>query len=131
MIRLKRVYEPPSPADGTRVLVERLWPRGASKENAAIDLWLKEVAPSTELRQWFAHDPAKWKEFKARYKVELRESPEAVRLLLQKSREGTITLVYAARDQEHNGALVLKDYLQARGRRTKSGSQSPKGRRKT
>ncbi len=130
MIRLKRVYEPPSPDDGTRVLVERLWPRGASKHSAAIDLWLKEIAPSTELRQWFAHDPAKWKEFKARYQKELHESTAAVTLLLQKNREGTITLVYAARDKEHNGALVLRDYLEARDPKEKSGRQSPKKRRK-
>jgi uncharacterized protein YeaO (DUF488 family) len=113
-----------------RVLVERLWPRGVSKKNAAIDLWLKEITPSTELRQWFAHDPAKWKEFKSRYRKELREKAEAIQLLQEKAREGTITLLYAARDQEHNSALVLKDYLEARSRRVNAGRRSPKSRRK-
>jgi uncharacterized protein YeaO (DUF488 family) len=131
MIRLKRAYEPSSPADGMRVLVERLWPRGVSKKNAAVDLWLKEIAPSTELRQWFAHDPAKWKEFRTRYRTELREKAEAIKLLEEKARQGTITLLYAARDEEHNSALVLKEYLEAQMRKGKAGRQSPKSRRTT
>lgn len=116
MIRLKRVYEEPSRQDGLRILVERLWPRGLSKERAAVDLWLKDVAPSTELRQWFGHDPARWKQFQNRYWSELRERKEAVKLLKAKSKEGAVTLVYAARDEEHNGALALKRFLEGHQR---------------
>ena len=112
MIKLKRVYEEPSREDGERVLVERLWPRGLSKERAAVDLWLKDVAPSAGLRKWFHHDPARWEQFQERCRRELREKKDAVRLLKQKAKEGTVTLVYAARDEEHNGALVLKKILQ-------------------
>jgi uncharacterized protein YeaO (DUF488 family) len=112
MIHLKRAYEEPSKNDGLRVLVERLWPRGLTKERAAVDLWLKDVAPSPELRKWFGHDPARWEQFQKRYRQELRKKQDAVRLLKQKAREGTLTLVYAARDEEHNGALVLKRVLQ-------------------
>lgn len=112
MIKLKRVYEKPSRDDGLRVLVERLWPRGLTKARAAVDLWLKEAAPSPELRKWFGHDPAKWDQFQKRYWKELDENKEAVRLLKQKGRQGTVTLVYAARDEEHNGALALKRWLE-------------------
>ena len=112
MIHLKRAYEEPSKSDGLRVLVERLWPRGLTKERAAVDLWLKDIAPSPELRKWFGHDPARWEQFQERYRRELREKKDAVRLLKQKANEGTVTLVYAARDEEHNGALVLKRFLQ-------------------
>jgi uncharacterized protein YeaO (DUF488 family) len=111
MIKLKRVYESPSPKDGLRVLVERLWPRGLTKERAAVDLWLKDVAPSPGLRKWFGHDPARWEQFQERYRQELREKKDAVQLLKQKGKEGTVTLVYAARDEEHNGALALKRLL--------------------
>jgi uncharacterized protein YeaO (DUF488 family) len=114
MISLKRVYEKPSRDDGLRILVDRLWPRGLTKKRAAVDLWLKEVAPSPELRKWFGHDPARWQEFKKRYWAELRDKKAAVNLLRQKSREGTITLVYAARNEEHNGALALKGFLDRR-----------------
>ncbi len=112
MIQLKRVYEKPARGDGLRVLVERLWPRGLSKERAAVDLWLKDVAPSPELRKWFGHDPDRWVEFQKRYARELRENKEAVGLLKEKARKGTVTLVYAARDEEHNGALALKRFLE-------------------
>jgi uncharacterized protein YeaO (DUF488 family) len=112
MIHLKRAYEEPSKTDGLRVLVERLWPRGLTKERAAVDLWLKEVAPSPELRKWFGHDPARWEQFQERYRQELQEKKDAVRLLKQKAKDGTVTLVYAARDEAHNGALVLKGFLQ-------------------
>ena len=112
MIKLKRAYENPSPKDGLRVLVERLWPRGLTKESAAVDLWLKDVAPSPELRKWFGHDPARWEQFQERYRRELRERKDAVRVLRQKAKEGTVTLVYAARDEDHNGALALKRFLQ-------------------
>jgi uncharacterized protein YeaO (DUF488 family) len=116
VIQLKRVYEEPSPTDGERVLVERLWPRGLSKAQAAVDLWLKDAAPSTELRQWFGHDPAKWKQFEQRYWKELRSRREAVRLLQNKANKGTVTLVYAARDEEHNGAVALREFLEHRKR---------------
>jgi uncharacterized protein YeaO (DUF488 family) len=113
-IRLKRAYEKPSPEDGLRVLVERLWPRGLSKERAAVDLWIKDVAPSPELRRWFHHDPALWDEFQRRYRAELRENNDAVEELRQKCRGRTVTFVYAARDEEHNSARLLKDYLEHR-----------------
>jgi uncharacterized protein YeaO (DUF488 family) len=114
MIKLKRVYEEASRQDGLRVLVERLWPRGVSKKQAAVNLWLKDVAPSPELRQWFGHDPARWPQFKKRYWAELRENTDAVDLLREKGKQGTVTLVYAARDEAHNGALALKRFLERR-----------------
>ena len=116
MIQLKRVYEKPSRKDGLRVLVDRLWPRGLTKERAAVDLWLKDVAPSTELRQWFGHDPARWKEFQSRYQLELKEKKDALTLLKQKGKDHTLTLLYGARDEEHNEALVLKKILDGRKR---------------
>jgi uncharacterized protein YeaO (DUF488 family) len=112
MIALKRVYEDPSPDDGRRILVERLWPRGMSKTRAAVDLWLKDVAPSTELRKWFHHDPDRWDQFRKRYRKELEHNKESVDALRQEEKDGPVTLVYAARDEEHNGALVLKEFLQ-------------------
>ena len=112
MIKMKRVYEEPSPDDGLRVLVERLWPRGMTKERAAIDLWPKDVAPSSELRKWYGHDPAKWEEFRQRYWAELAQKPDPLNLLRQKGREGVVTLVYAAHDEEHSGAAALKQYLE-------------------
>jgi uncharacterized protein YeaO (DUF488 family) len=114
MFKLKRAYEEPSDGDGLRVLVERLWPRGLTKERAAIDLWLKEIAPSAELRKWYGHDQAKWAEFQKRYRAELRANAEAVKQLKQKGKGNTVTLVYAARDEEHNSALVLKMLLEGR-----------------
>lgn len=112
-IELKRAYEPPAASDGFRVLVDRLWPRGVSKDSAAIDLWLRDIAPSTELRKWFAHDPAKWAEFRKRYFRELDGNEEAVRELRKHARRGKVTLVYGARDEEHNDAVALKEYLKA------------------
>jgi uncharacterized protein YeaO (DUF488 family) len=109
---LKRAYEPPSPNDGFRVLVERLWPRGLKKTDVAIDLWLKEIAPSPELRQWFAHDPAKWEEFCRRYWAELSSHPDAVKLLQEKLRQGPVTLVYGSKDEEHNAAVALNKFLE-------------------
>jgi uncharacterized protein YeaO (DUF488 family) len=110
-IHLKRAYEEPAPDDGLRILVERLWPRGLSKERAAVDVWLKEIAPSSELRRWFGHDPARWEEFRRRYWAELDANPDAVAELRRKVREGPVTFVYAARDEQHNGALALEEYL--------------------
>ena len=113
-IRLKRAYEAPDRGDGFRVLVDRLWPRGMSKSRAHIDKWLKDIAPSTELRMWFGHDPAKWQKFRTLYFRELDSRPDAVAELLGHSREGDVTLLYSARDREHNDAVVLKEYLESR-----------------
>ena len=110
-IHLKRAYEAPSPADGVRVLVDRLWPRGVSKERAAIDRWMKEVAPSTELRRWLGHDPKRWNGFRRRYRTELSHRVEGLRELRALTRKGPLTLVYAARDEAHNEAIVLRDVL--------------------
>ncbi len=110
-IRLKRAYDPAAPDDGTRVLVDRLWPRGVSKEHAALDQWMKEIAPSAALRKWFSHDPAKWGEFRRRYVAELRENEALVEELRAIARKGPLTLVYSARDEEHNDAVELRDVL--------------------
>ena len=111
MIALKRAYEPASPDDGCRVLVERLWPRGLSKERAALDLWLKDVAPSPELRRWFGHRPERWDEFRGRYRDELKSRPEEVARLRELAAAGPLTLVYAAHDEVHNSARVLEEVL--------------------
>ncbi len=113
MFRVTRIYQPPSPDDGERILVDRLWPRGLSKARAALDGWMKEIAPSTELRHWFAHDPAKWQEFRTRYWMELARQPQLVNMLREKGRHGTVTLLYAAHDTEHNEAVALRDYLES------------------
>ncbi len=110
-IKLKRIYQEPAKADGTRILVDRLWPRGLSKEKAHVDLWLKDIAPSTELRKWFAHDPVKWPEFKIRYHAELQQNKEQVELLKQAVAKGPATLLYGAKDEEHNEAIVLQALL--------------------
>ena len=111
-LNLKRVYEAPHKDDGTRILVDRLWPRGLTKEKAKVDLWLKEIAPSTGLRKWFGHDPKKWRSFRKRYETELKDHADEIKLLKSKVKEGTVTLIYGARDQEHNEALVLKQFLE-------------------
>jgi uncharacterized protein YeaO (DUF488 family) len=111
MIRLKRAYEPADPADGTRFLVERLWPRGVKKDSLKVEGWIKDAAPSTELRKWFGHDPAKWNEFRRRYSVELRANPEAWQPLLQAARSGAVTLVCGSHDSEHNNAVALQEFL--------------------
>lgn len=110
-ILLKRAYEPPEPSDGFRILVDRLWPRGVSKSSAHIDLWLKDIAPSTPLRKWFDHDPLKWIEFRDRYFLELSRNPEAVEQLTEQLHRGVVTLVYGAKDKEHNQAVALKEHL--------------------
>lgn len=113
-IRLRRVYDPPVPEDGHRVLVDRLWPRGVTKEAARVDDWRREVAPSAELRRWFGHDPARWLEFRRRYRGELTANPEALAGLLDAARDGVLTLVYGARDERHNQAVVLREVLEER-----------------
>lgn len=113
-VSLKRAYEPPTAADGKRVLIDRLWPRGVTRAKAAIDLWLKDVAPSTRLRKWFGHDPEKWPEFEQRYRAEL-EGSEALAELRRLARQGHVTLVYSAKDELHNDAVVLKKLLGSSG----------------
>ena len=113
-VRLKRAYESPSANDGTRVLVDRLWPRGVAKADAAVDLWLKDLAPSTALRKWFGHDPVRWLEFRERYAEELRQHPELFDLLRDLARAGPVTLVYSAHDELHNDAVVLRDLVLGR-----------------
>jgi uncharacterized protein YeaO (DUF488 family) len=110
-IKIKRVYEKPSGEDGMRILVDRLWPRGLTKQKAAIDLWLKDIAPTTELRKWFAHDPKKWTEFRKKYLQELKENKEQVSIIKEHLKQGTVTLVYGARDKEYNEAQVLEELL--------------------
>ena len=110
-LRLKRAYEPVEPGDGVRILVDRLWPRGVSKEDAALEDWMKDIAPSTELRQWFGHDPGRWVDFQRRYRAELRQHGPDLDRIRDLARKQTVTLVYAARDEEHNEAVVLRDVL--------------------
>jgi len=116
-VRLKRAYDPPEKADGTRILVDRLWPRGVSKAEARLDEWIKEVAPSTELRKWFGHDPERWAEFRRRYRAELAGHSEIVTHLRRLAREGTLTLIYGAKDEAHNEAVVLRNVLLGRADR--------------
>lgn len=118
MITVKRAYDPISRADGTRVLVERLWPRGLSKAKLHVDAWLKEVGPSTDLRKWFGHDPDKWDEFRKRYRRELDSRPDAWQAIVSAARRGPVTLVYSSHDTEHNNAVALQDYLEAKKRRS-------------
>jgi uncharacterized protein YeaO (DUF488 family) len=120
MIRIKRVYEPPAPEDGSRILVDRLWPRGISKTNAKIDLWLKEIAPSNELRKWYNHDPEKWAEFKKRYYREVEERPESFAPLLSLVKDKEVTLLYSSKELKINNAVALKAYLEARLKNGKS-----------
>ena len=110
-VKLKRAYEPPSRADGTRVLIDRLWPRGVKKTDAKIDEWMKDIAPSTALRKWFGHDPARWPEFQDRYEAEVRQHPEQLDRLRMLAREGPLTLVFSAHDETHNDAVVLREMI--------------------
>lgn len=117
MIELKRVYVPANAMDGVRFLVERLWPRGIRKESLQLDAWIKDAAPSTELRQWFSHDPAKWKEFQRRYFAELDAKPKALTPIRAAARNGRVTLLFSSHDEEHNNAVALKTYLSTHRRR--------------
>jgi uncharacterized protein YeaO (DUF488 family) len=110
-VKVKRVYEKPTRADGQRVLVDRVWPRGMKKEEAALDLWLKEVAPSTALRKWYGHDPEKWEEFKARYFKELKKKEEEIRTLRNLMNKGTLTLLFGSKEEKLNNAAALREYL--------------------
>ena len=111
MITIKRVYDPISRTDGTRLLIERLWPRGIKKTSLEINGWLKDVAPSAELRKWFSHDPAKWNEFRNRYFTELEANPDAWHPIIEAARRGTVTLIYSSHDTEHNNAVALEEFL--------------------
>ncbi len=113
-VKLKRAYEPPASDDGTRILIDRLWPRGVKKTNAAIDEWMREIAPSTALRKWFGHDPARWPEFQRRYRSEIRQHPEQFDRLRSLAEQRRITLVFSAHDEAHNDAVVLKQLLLGR-----------------
>ncbi len=113
MIRIKRVYDEPEENEGLRILVDRLWPRGLSKNKAKMDLWLKDIAPSDELRKWFAHDPDKWDEFKRRYFEELKGKQEHVDLITEKSKVGVVTLLYGTKEEKYNNAAALKEYVEA------------------
>lgn len=129
MIQIKRVYEPEAPGDGARFLVERLWPRGIKKQALSMEGWLRDVAPSTALRKWFAHDPAKWEEFQRQYRRELVAHDEYCAPLREAVRKGPLTLLYSARDNEHNAAIVLKSYLEGRAatksRASRTDSRAP------
>lgn len=120
-VRLKRAYEPASPDDGVRILVDRLWPRGVSRDKASLDEWIKEVAPSAELRKWFGHDPRRWPEFQRRYRAELHQHLEELDRIRALAMKQTVTLVYSAHDEEHNDAIVLKDALLKGTRKTRDG----------
>ena len=110
-LAIKRVYEVPGLGDGTRILVDRLWPRGLSRQRARVDIWLKDIAPSTELRKWFSHDPNKWTEFQDRYRQELKSKTDLLLTLKEKAAKGPITLLYGAKDESHNEAVVLQELL--------------------
>jgi uncharacterized protein YeaO (DUF488 family) len=112
MLKIKRVYESATASDGVRFLVERLWPRGMKKEKLDMKAWLKDLAPSQSLRRWYAHEPVKWKEFQQRYRAELEGNPDALSPILEAAKRGDVTLLYSARDTEHNSALVLKSFLE-------------------
>lgn len=111
-INIKRVYDPVSPHDGRRILVDRLWPRGIEKEKARIDEWLKDIAPSNELRKWFSHDPSKWREFRERYKEDLKNKQGLIEKIMSEIKKGPVTILYSAKDVEHNNARVLKEVIE-------------------
>lgn len=129
-IQLKRAYDAPAPSDGRRILVDRIWPRGLSKERAAVDEWVQDVAPSTELRKWFGHEPAKWEGFKKKYFSELDQRPDALRPVLEACSRGPVTLLFSAKDSEHNNAVALQEYLEkhlTNRHRTSSARRHPRG----
>jgi len=127
VIRVKRTYDAPARGDGVRILVERLWPRGMKKEELVIDSWEKQVAPSAELRKWFDHRAERWEEFRRRYRTELERNPSAWEPIARAARRGTVTLLYSAHDTQHNGALVLQDFLADRAKTRASPGEAAKG----
>ncbi len=131
MITVKRAYDPISRADGTRFLVERLWPRGLSKTKLHLDAWLKDVGPSTELRKWFGHDPNKWNEFRKRYRRELDSHPDACQPIMSAARRSPVTLVYSSHDTEHNNAVALREYLEAKMHRSPRAAAADRPRRRS
>ena len=132
MLQIKRTYDPPARGDGRRILVERLWPRGMKKEAVAADAWMKDVAPSTQLRQWFGHQVERWEEFRRRYRKELSANRDAWEPILDAEERGTVTLLYSAHDVLHNGAVVLRDYLMERqARRPRRGKRGVEDARRT
>ncbi|HEU4683541.1 MAG TPA: DUF488 domain-containing protein [Nitrospira sp.] len=126
-LAIKRIYEPPRPSDGFRVLVDRVWPRGMSKAKARVDEWLRDVAPSTGLRKWFNHDPARWKEFAARYRAELKRKRDLLAALRERAKQGPVTLLYSAHDPRYNQAVVLKALLSRSTRSRKPGTRRRRG----
>ncbi len=128
MVRVRRVYDPPDPADGLRVLVDRLWPRGLSKQAARVDVWAREVAPSHALRRWFRHDPSRWEEFRRRYRQELEREPArgVVDRLVERARQGPVTLLFAARDERHNNATALAEVLRERLKEARLDRREPR-----
>jgi uncharacterized protein YeaO (DUF488 family) len=124
VVKIKRVYDASAPSDGRRFLVERLWPRGLKKEQLKLDAWLKDAAPSTELRKWFNHDPAKWKKFQRRYEAELRTRPEAWQPILEADSKGAVTLLFSSHDAEHNNVVVLRDFLAKKEQKASATSNS-------
>ena len=116
MIKIKRIYDAPAPGDGFRILVDRLWPRGLSKEKARVDLWLKEISPGNELRKWYGHDPAKWAEFKKRYFQEIKERREEFALLLQEVKKGTVTFLFSSKEEKLNNAAALKEFAEKKSK---------------
>ncbi len=113
MIKLKRIYDEPHESDGFRILVDRLWPRGLSKDKAKVDIWMKDIAPGDSLRKWFSHDTGKWAQFKARYFEEMKDKRELVNLIKEKEKKGIVTLLFGAKDEIHNNAVALKEYIEA------------------
>jgi uncharacterized protein YeaO (DUF488 family) len=113
-INIKRIYDPPSPQDGFRILVDRLWPRGLSKEKAKVDLWMRDISPSNELRQWYGHDPDKWTEFKKKYLGEIKEKKEEFDLLRKKARQGTVTFLFSSKEEKLNNAAALKEFVESK-----------------
>ncbi len=112
MLKIKRIYDPPLPGDGKRILIDRLWARGIKKEDARVDEWIKDISPSNELRKWFGHDPAKWGEFKRRYLGELKDKKAILDRIKKEAKRKTVTLLYSARDEEHNNAVAMKEFLE-------------------
>ncbi len=124
MIKIKRIYDEPAKSDGFRILIDRLWPRGESKEKARIDLWLRDIAPSDELRKWFEHDPEKWGKFKEKFFAELKEKKDLLDEIIARARKGTVTLLYGAKEERYNNAVALKEYI-VTAMKSRSGANIP------